>query len=526
MALIDGSIIIGGSAFRRDATFVVSDRTTGAKLDPEFSQASAEDVEQACAAASAAFDDYRSTPLEGRAVFLEKIALNITNLGDVLIARAMAESGLPRPRLEGERARTVGQLRFFAGVVRRADWMGLRVDPALPDRTPQPRPDLRMRQIPLGPVAVFGASNFPLAFSVSGGDTGSALAAGCPVVVKGHPAHPGTSELVGKAIQAAVAQCSLPEGVFSLLQGTRNALGSALVADPRIKAVGFTGSRAGGLALVAIASARQEPIPVYAEMSSVNPVILLPAALAKRGKMMAPGFIASLTMGSGQFCTNPGVVIGLNCPDLEKFVADSSELLKATTASTMLTEQIQANYERGVTFLTEHAETKLVVRGCEGESLAQGRGALFRTTGKALQADSRLAQEVFGATAIVASCDSIGEIEAVLASMEGQLTATIWMEDEDIQAAKRLLPLLEKKAGRILVNGWPTGVEVADAMMHGGPFPATSDSRTTSVGSLAIARFLRPVCYQSTPQTLLPPELRDDALPELPRRIDGTFHCA
>ncbi len=526
MVSVDGSILIGGSTFKRDATFVVTDRTTGAKLEPAFSQASSGDVDQACHLASTAFDDYRSTPLEKRALFLEQIALNIIDLSDVLITRAMAESGLPRPRLEGERARTVAQLRLFAGVVRRGDWMGLRIDPALPDRTPQPRPDLRMRQIPLGPVAVFGASNFPLAFSVAGGDTASALAAGCPVVVKGHSAHPGTSELVGKAIQAAVAQCSLPEGVFSLLQGTGNALGSALVADPRIKAVGFTGSRAGGLALVAIASARQEPIPVYAEMSSVNPVILLPAALAKRGKTIASGFIASLTMGSGQFCTNPGVVIGLNCPDLEKFVADSSEILKATKASTMLTEQIQANYDRGVAFLSEHAETKLVAQGCEGEGLAQGRGALFQTTGKALLADSGLANEVFGAAAVVASCESIEEIEAVLASMEGQLTATICMEEEDTKAAARLLPLLEKKAGRILVNGWPTGVEVTHAMVHGGPFPATSDSRTTSVGSLAIARFLRPVCYQSMPQMLLPPELRDDSLSELPRTIDGTFHCA
>jgi alpha-ketoglutaric semialdehyde dehydrogenase len=526
MEKLDGSILIGSSELKRPDTFVVTDRTTGAKLEPAFSAANIQDVERACHLAAAAFDVYRNAPLDKRASFLEKIALNILDLGDALITRAMAESGLPRPRLEGERARTVGQLRLFADVVRKGEWLGLRVDPALPDRAPLPRPDLRMRQIPLGPVAVFGASNFPLAFSVAGGDTASALAAGCPVVVKGHPAHPGTSELVGRAIRAAVTQCDLPEGTFSLLQGTSNALGSALVADPRIKAVGFTGSRAGGLALVAIASARREPIPVYAEMSSVNPVILLPAALAKRGEATAAGFIASLTMGSGQFCTNPGIVIGLNGSDLERFVAASGKAIEAIKATTMLTEPIQTSYDRSVGFLADHEGVKLIARGCEGEGLAHGRGALFQTTGRSLITDARLAHEVFGAASLVVDCVSLDEIEEVLASMEGQLTITIQMEDEDTKAAARLMPLLEKKAGRILVNGWPTGVEVAHAMVHGGPFPATSDSRATSVGTLAITRFLRPVCYQSMPQALLPPELRNDALPKFPSLVDGIINRA
>jgi alpha-ketoglutaric semialdehyde dehydrogenase len=518
MTMLDGSALIGGSAVKSGETFVVADRLTGKALDPAFRESGTEDVSRACALAEAAFDPYRSLPLEARAKFLESIAQKILDLGDALITRAMAESALPRPRLEGERGRTVGQLRLFVEVVRAGDWLGLRVDPAMPERTPLPRPDLRLRQIPLGPVAVFGASNFPLAFSVAGGDTTSALAAGCPVVVKGHPAHPGTSELLGGTILAAVAECGVPGGVFSLLQGRGNALGSALVADPRIKAVGFTGSRAGGLALVAIGASRPEPIPVYAEMSSVNPVLILPGALAKRTEGLASGFIASLTLGAGQFCTNPGVVLALDGPDLDTFVEAAAKVLEASEPATMLTESIQASYDRGVRLLLEHGQTKLVAQGRAAERM--GRGALFQTTAKALLGDSTLAHEVFGAASVIVACGSIEEMKEVLASMEGQLTATMHIEEEDFDAASELIPLLEKKAGRILFNGWPTGVEVAHAMVHGGPFPATSDSRTTSVGSLAIMRFLRPVCYQSMPQALLPTELRDGEHWGLPRKVN------
>lgn len=520
MEKLVGFSLIGNEAAQGEGTFAVTDRTTGATLEPAFSEATTADVAKACELAGAAFHAYRNSPLATRKKFLETIAQNILDLGDDLITRAMAESGLPRPRLEGERGRTVGQLRLFADVVGKGEWLGVRIDPALPERTPLPRPDLRLRHIPLGPVAVFGASNFPLAFSVAGGDTASALAAGCPVVVKGHPAHPGTSELVGRAIQAAVTACGLPEGVFSLLQGRSNALGAALVTDPRIKAVGFTGSRGGGLALVALAAARHEPIPVYAEMSSVNPVLLFPEALAKRTEALATGFVGSLTLGAGQFCTNPGVVLALDGPALEAFIAAAGKAVDASKPATMLTEQIQANYDRGVDFLEGHADTKLVARGCVGEGLAQGRGALFQTSATSLLADPKLADEVFGASSLVVACRSLDEMEAVLASMEGQLTITLQMEDADTDAAAQLLPLLETKAGRILVNGWPTGVEVAHAMVHGGPFPATSDSRTTSVGTLAIERFLRPVCYQAMPQALLPAELRDDATGIL-RRVDG-----
>ena len=319
--MFDGSILLGAKTEHRDGGFAAIDPATGQALETLFPESGAAEVEAACALAAAAFDTYRETTPEERARFLETIAENIIAIGDTLIARAISESGLPRPRLEGERGRTVGQLRLFASVLRQGDWLGATIDPAMPDRAPLPRPDLRLRNIAIGPVAVFGASNFPLAFSVAGGDTASALAAGCPVVVKGHPAHPGTGELVGRAIQAAVATCGLPEGVFSLLPGTTNALGGALVADPRIKAVGFTGSRGGGLALVAIAAGRPEPIPVYAEMSSINPVVLFPAALAARGPALAPGFIASLTMGAGQFCTNPGLVLAIAGTELDAFIA-------------------------------------------------------------------------------------------------------------------------------------------------------------------------------------------------------------
>jgi len=471
--------------------------------------------------AAKAFGAYRATSRGARAKFLDAIAVKIEEIGDTLITRAVAETGLPKARIEGERARTVGQLRLFAEVVREGGWMELREDPALPDRKPLPRPDLRLRKIPLGPVAVFGASNFPLAFSVAGGDTASALAAGCPVVVKAHPAHPGTCELVGRAIAAAVADCGLPEGVFSLLSGTGNELGAALVADARIKAVGFTGSRAGGLALVAQAAKRAEPIPVYAEMSSINPVLLMPAALAARGAEIGNAFIASLTLGAGQFCTNPGIVIVARGPGFDAFLQQAGESLAVVPASTMLHPGIFEAYQAGVERLQASKHAKLVTRGREADGPNQCQGALFVTHAESFIADKALSAEVFGASGIVVACKDLREMETVIASLEGQLTITLQMDSADNGAATTLLPLLEQKAGRILVNGWPTGVEVSHAMVHGGPFPSTSDSRSTSVGTLAIERFLRPVCYQNFPDAVLPDELREAELGQSWRRVDG-----
>lgn len=519
--MIDGSILIGAEARQSDTRFTSVDPATGEALRPDFSSAGPEAVDAACALAEAAFPTYAAITPERRGAFLDAAAQAILDIGDELIVRAMQESGLPRARLEGERARTVGQLRLFASVVRQGDWLDATIDPALPDRQPLPRPDLRRMNLPLGPVAVFGASNFPLAFSVAGGDTASALAAGCPVVVKGHPAHPGTGELVARAIAAAVASSGLPAGVFSYLPGETNALGAALVADPRIKAVGFTGSRGGGLALVRIAAARAEPIPVYAEMSSINPVILFPAALAARGPVLAEAFVASLTMGAGQFCTNPGLVIGLDGPDLDAFVAAAGKVLEGSKSSTMLTPGIHAAFEKGVGALAGHDAVRTVARGCAGDGANQAVGALFETSAEQFLADSALGNEVFGASSIVVRCRDTAELAKVVTGLEGQLTATIQIDPADEPAAAEILPLLAQRVGRILANGWPTGVEVAHAMVHGGPFPATSDSRTTSVGSKAIERFLRPVCFQNLPASLIPAAIGDANEWGIARRIDG-----
>ncbi len=467
------------------------------------------DIAATCAAAEAAFDIYRAQPLEARAVLLERIATEIMALGEELIATVMAESHLPRARLEGERGRTCGQLGLLASIVRAGRFLDLRHDPAQPSRQPAPRPDLRLRNIPLGPVAVFGASNFPLAFSVAGGDTASALAAGCPVVVKAHPAHPQTSRLVAGAIARAVSATGLPAGLFALVEGEGTEPGTALVTNPHIKAVGFTGSRAGGLALAALARTRPEPIPFYGELSAVNPVLLLPHALSTRGTALGAGFAASLTLGAGQFCTNPGLVLAIEGEGMERFIASARAALAGTAAQPMLTPGIAAAYERGV-----------AARGAH-KSLAPlanfAGGALFGVSAADFSSDPHLSEEIFGPAALLVRCASAAELCAVIEGLDGQLTATLHMDEPDHPLARMLLPSLERKAGRILANGWPTGVEVAHAMVHGGPFPATTESRTTSVGGKAIERFLRPVCYQDLPAALLPEEFSQN----LPCLIDG-----
>lgn len=522
---LSGRFFIGGDEVATQETFLAANPATGDSLQPPFSVSDTSHVNRACELAWEAFDTYRQSSLEARATFLERIAENIMAIGDELIERAHAESGLPIARLTGERARTVGQLRLFADELRKGGWLGVRIDPAMPDRKPLPRSDLRLRKIPLGPVAVFGASNFPLAFSVAGGDTASALAAGCPVVVKGHPAHPGTSEHVARAIVKAVQQCGLHEGVFSLLNGTSNALGGGLVAHPRIRAVGFTGSRAGGLALMKIAAERPEPIPVYAEMSSINPVLLLPGALRARGEALGKEFVASLTLGVGQFCTNPGLVFALDGPELEPFIRSAAAALKDVQPAPMLTAGIHSAYERGVSELLNHQKLTQIARGAESQGKFCGRAALFGAMVADLDKHPEIAHEVFGASSIVIRARDEAELTAALEKLEGQLTATLQVAPEDYPLAKRLLPVLERKVGRVLANGWPTGVEVTHAMVHGGPFPATSDGRSTSVGTLAIERFLRAVCYQDLPEALLPEELRGDGA-GLPHRLDGVYRAS
>ena len=467
---------------------------------PATATATPEEVHAAALAASRAFPAYAATLREARAGFLDRVADEIEALGDALLGRASVETALPLARLTGERGRTCAQLRMFATLLR-GEPLGVRIEAGDPARTPLPKPDLRRTLVPLGPVAVFGASNFPLAFSVAGGDTASALAAGCPVVVKAHPSHPGTSELVAGAIVRAAEAAGMPSGVFGMLHGGPE-VGGALVVRREIAAVGFTGSQRSGRALFDLAAARPRPIPVYAEMGSVNPLFVLAGALAERGTRVADGYAASLTMGVGQFCTNPGVVVGPAGAEFDAFLATVSERLQATPEGTMLDEGIRARYQEGVGRLAGHGAVSSCFRA-EG-----ARPALFVTTAVEFLAHRELHEETFGPAAVAVRCASGEEIVEVADALEGQLTATVHFEERDTEAVRGLLPSLVRMAGRVVANGFPTGVEVNAAMQHGGPYPATTDSRGTSVGTAAIERFLRPVAFQDFPAELLPSELR------------------
>ena len=518
---LTGSMLIGASEVRGSAGEVRGvDPATGAALDPVYGLGDESDVDRAAELAAAAFPVFRALPLETRARFLESVADNIDALGDTLIDRVVAETGIAAARVAGERARTTNQLRLFASVVRDGRFLGARLDTADPDRAPLPKPDLRQRKVPLGPVAVFAASNFPLAFSVAGGDTASAFAAGAPVIVKAHSAHPGTAELVGRAIQAAVAEHGLPEGTFSLLFGSGSKLGTALVKHPAVAAVGFTGSRGGGLALVAAAAERPVPIPVYAEMSSVNPVILLPGALAADPAGLASAFVTSLTTSAGQLCTNPGLIFAVG--DAEEFIAAAAAGVGGAPAAAMLNTGIQQAYDEEAAALAARPGVTEVASGGTDESIvACGRARLFATDGETFLADRSMQAEMFGAASLVVRVRDLAELHAIVDTLEGQLTATVHATEDDHPAAADLLPTLELIAGRVLFGGWPTGVEVGHAVVHGGPFPATSAPATTSVGTRAIERFLRPVSYQNVPDALLPEELRDDNPLGVPRLRDG-----
>ncbi|MBW8078623.1 MAG: aldehyde dehydrogenase family protein [Gallionella sp.] len=506
---LSGRMLIGVERIAGTAgSFYAIDPVRGVSLEPSFGGATVQMVERACMLAAEAFDAFRDTSLETRATFLERIADGIVELGDELTERGELETGLPRARLEGERRRTVDQLRLFAQVVRDGSFLEPRLDAPKSSVRVLPRPDLRLRHVAVGPVAVFGASNFPLAFSVAGGDTASAFAAGCPVIVKAHNAHPGVSELVGGVVQRAVRECALPPGVFSMLFGVGTEAGAALVADPRVKAVGFTGSRAGGSALMRIGAQRPEPIPVHAEMSSVNPVFIFPGALATRAAEIARGFVSSLTLGAGQFCTNPGMVLALQGPHLDDFIAHASAAVTDSRAATMLTQNIHDAYREGLELRSKTPGVTVLARGAQSAD-CHGQAVLLVVDAEAVLVNQILQEEVFGPASVLVRCRDPLMMREVAERMEGQLTATVHMEAVDVEAVGELLPVLERKAGRIVFNGFPTGVDVGHAMVHGGPFPATSDPRFTSVGTLAIRRFLRPVCYQDTPQELLPLELQD-----------------
>jgi alpha-ketoglutaric semialdehyde dehydrogenase len=518
---ITGAMVIGQRTVHGSAGALRAvDPARAATIAPDFGLATEADVDQACALAAAAFDAYRATTPEQRALFLEAIADGILALGAPLIERAQLETGLPQARLEGERGRTMNQLRLFAKVARDGYWHGATLDSALPERAP-PRPDMRMRKIALGPVVVFGASNFPLAFSVAGGDTAAALAAGCPVIVKAHGAHPGTSELVAKVVQRAAAECQMPEGVFSMLFGEGRQIGQQLAAHPAVKAIGFTGSRQGGLALMRTAAQRAEPIPVYAEMSSINPVFMLPGALDGDCAALARGFVDSLTLGTGQFCTNPGLVLGLAGVHFDQFAAAAAEALALKPAGTMLTPGIHQAYLAGIDRMTGLQNVQLSAQGSGEGAGCAAQAALYRCDAQTYLATPALEDEIFGPSALLVACRDAEQMRALAEHLEGQLTATVHATGADRDIAAMLLPVLERKAGRILFNGFPTGVEVAHAMVHGGPFPATSDSRSTSVGATAIDRFLRPVCYQNVPADLLPEALADHNPLKLARLVNG-----
>ncbi len=519
---LTGENFVAGTRRISGNVFHAINAASGEPMEPGFHHATAQDVADACKMASNAQREFGSLPPAKRAAFMRLVAEKIDALGDILTQRAVQESGLPEARLHGERGRTVGQLRLFADEVEHGDWQRLRIDYADPDRTP-PKPDLRLRMIALGPVAVFGASNFPLAFSVAGGDTASAFAAGCCGVVKGHPAHPGTSELVAGAITEAVRESGLPSGVFSLLQGTSNELGEALVKDPHIGAVGFTGSRAGGLALMKHAATREVPIPVYAEMSSINPVILLPHKLDEAAEDLGAAYVASLSLGAGQFCTNPGVVLAVEGSALDRFLEAAGKALEDAPAQTMLTPHIRQAFEKGTAKAAQMPGAQLVGTGPSKNGNC-ATATVLAVSGKRFLEDHVFSAEVFGPMSIVVRCLDFAELRLILENLEGQLTATLHMAEADHPSARQLMPVLEQLVGRIIANGWPTGVDVTHAMVHGGPFPATSDGRSTSVGTLAIDRFLRPVSYQDMPADLLPAPLLNKTDCDI-RRVNGRLEC-
>ncbi|WP_428929215.1 aldehyde dehydrogenase (NADP(+)) [Marinibacterium sp. SX1] len=468
----------------------------------DFSVGTVDLVDRACQAAEEAFWSYGYTTAAERAAFLNAIADEIEARAEAITEIGSQESGLPEGRLQGERGRTTGQLRLFAEHILKGDYLDKRHDPALPDRAPLPRPDLKMVQRPIGPVAVFGASNFPLAFSTAGGDTAAALAAGCPVVVKGHSAHPGTGEIISEAIHAAIAKTGMHPGVFSNIQGGRRDVGTALVQHPLIKAVGFTGSLGGGRALFDLCAQRPEPIPFFGELGSVNPMFVLPEATAARGAAIGEGWAGSLTMGAGQFCTNPGIAVVMAGPEGDALVAAAAEALKAVGPQVMLTDGIAAAYKDGKSrFDGRNAVQPLLTNADEGRNASPN---LYETDAASYLQDHALGEEVFGPLGLVVRVSDPDEMETLAKGFEGQLTCTLQMDEGDTALAARLMPVLERKAGRVLANGFPTGVEVCDAMVHGGPYPASTNFGATSVGTLSIRRFLRPVSYQNIPDALMP----------------------
>ena len=514
------NIIRGLDSILGAETFRINHRGLESPLDPHFKIATDGEIGEAGKAAGEAAPSYAATTASARADLLDSVALGIEELGDVLIKRANAETALPIARLTGERARTCNQLRMFASLLREGSWVEARIETADPERKGSAKPDIRRMLVPLGPVAVFGASNFPLAFSVAGGDTASALAAGCPVVVKGHPAHPGTSELVARAVVKAVRECGMPAGTFGFLNGGA-AVASRLVLHPAIQAVAFTGSRTAGRALFDLAAGRSRPIPVYAEMGSVNPVFMLDGALKARTEALAAGYAESMTLGVGQFCTNPGIVAGIAGPAFDAFLRGVSAKLAAVAPATMLLDEIHGRFKEGVGRLCADAALEVLFSGAKDGP--QASPTFFAVPAERFLDSPALREELFGPSAIAVRCADMDQLLRVASSFEGQLTATVHFEASEQDAAAALIRVATRFAGRVLANGFPTGVEVCSSMQHGGPYPASTDSRSTSVGTAAILRFVRPVSFQALSDALLPPELRNANPLGIWRMVNGEF---
>lgn len=523
---LTGQNWIGGRLSQENqSTFTAFNPADGLPLDTEFHEASIEEVNQAVELAQSSFDPFRNSSVEQRAGFLDKLADEVEALGDALLDRAHLETGLPMARLNGERARATGQARLFGELIREGSWVDARIDLPIPDRKPLPKPDVRRMFQPIGPIAVFGASNFPLAISVIGTDTVSAMGAGCPVIVKGHPAHPGTCELLAGAITRALKASDLPLGAFSLLQGVSHETGLALVRHPALRAVAFTGSLQGGRALCDAAAARPEPIPVYAEMGSINPVFILPGALKSRGEAIAQGYIQSVTLGTGQFCTNPGLLLGLGGLEFDKFRSEVSRLASDVSSALMLHKGIADRFNEGVQrFAKLEGITEIFNPERDKHSKSASASCHIFSTDVATYLDSPdLHEENFGPSSIMIEGQTMEELVSVAESLSPQLTATIHGTEEDLLAHQRLIQILERKAGRIIFNGFPTGIEVCPSMHHGGFYPAASHPHFTSIGTASIFRFVRPVCYQGFPQTALPDELKDRNVRGIWRLVDNQF---
>src|SRR5215471_10377045 len=524
MTKISGHSLIG---FREGAgsghPLYAHNPTTGQQLQPPFIPATREEVDRAVQLAAAAFKTYGRTTGRERSAFLRKIAEKIEAITPEIVERAAQETALPTGRLQAETARTCHQLRLFAQVAEEGSWVNARIDHADPERKPLPKPDIRSLLRPLGPVVVFGASNFPLAFSVAGGDTASALAGGNTVIVKAHAAHPGTSELVGRALQQSARECGMPEGVFSVLFGHGSEIGTALMKHPLVRAGGFTGSRTAGRILMDIAASRPEPIPFYAEMSSTNPVFILPGALRERAENIASGLHTSFTLGAGQFCTKPGMVFLGQGSDADKFARKLSELVAGSSHFHLLTEAIHSSYDSAIAKRkADPAVTVLAEKEAAGAEGFCAYSAVFETSADKFLG-SNLEAEIFGPTTLLVRHSSREQMLAIARSLEGHLTATIHGTEEDLHEYADLVAVLETKVGRLIFNGFPTGVEVTHAMVHGGPYPATSDGRSTSVGTQAIFRFTRLVCYQGFPDSTLPDELKEANPLGIWRMVDGSM---